>query len=575
MAGVLRDLPIGRKLYGSFGVVVLLLAVVAGVSLWAQATMGDASRSARTAARRAEAAADVRGLASYIHESQTRFVLTDGESYGDHVGDVRAFRAGLHTLAGETVTPSDHARLQAIRRGFATVSRFDRVLIGNVRAGRRTAARAIVQGGADHAADVLATAAGAYQTAAGREQAAADSRFASTRSLATWLVGVVSLIAALLAGAFAFLVGRAITHGLRPVLDRLTMLRRHCVTDLKAGLEAMATGDLTVGVTPVTPPICNPGRDEIGQTAEAVNAIAAATVASVDAYNRMRAELSGLVARISAVAGSISEASQDIATTSEDASRAVGEIATAIGAVAAGAERQARMVELANATTTRTSAAAEQAREVAERGASSAGEASTAMSAVDESTGEVTAAMEQLAGKSEQIGGIVETITGLADQTNLLALNAAIEAARAGEQGRGFAVVAEEVRKLAEQSHAAARRIADLIGEIQADTVRAVRVVEETSGRTEAGTAVVGAARAAFLEIDHAVRTVTGQIHEIAAATSEVANVAVQTSAATEQVSASTEETTASAQELAASAHELAATAATLEQLVSGFRTTV
>jgi methyl-accepting chemotaxis protein len=536
--------------------------------------MGSANRASHAAARRAEAAADVRGLASYIHESQTRFVLTGGASYADHVGDVRAFRAGLRTLAGQTVTPADHAHLQAIRRAFATVSRFDRVLIGNVRAGRRASATAIVQGGADDAADVLATAASDYQTAANREQAAAAARFASTRSLATWIVAVVSLIAALLAGAFAFLVGRAITHGLRPVLDRLTMLRRHCVADLKAGLEAMATGDLTVGVTPVTPPIDDPGRDEIGQTAEAVNAIAAATGASVDAYNRMRAELSGLVGRISAVAGSISEAAQDIATTSEDASRAVGEIATAIGAVAAGAERQARMVELANATTSRTSAAAEQAREVAERGASSAGQASAAMTAVDESTGEVTAAMEQLAGKSEQIGGIIETITGLADQTNLLALNAAIEAARAGEQGRGFAVVAEEVRRLAEQSHAAARRIADLIGEIQADTARAVRVVGETSGRTEAGTAVVGMARAAFLEIDQAVRTVTGQIHEIAAATSEVAEVAGQTSVATEQVSASTEETTASAQELAASAHELAATAATLEQLVAGFRTT-
>ena len=64
--------------------------------------------------------------------------------------------------------------------------------------------------------------------------------------------------------------------------------------------------------------------------------------------------------------------------------------------------------------------------------------------------------------RASAIGGIVDTITAIAEQTNLLALNAAIEAARAGEQGRGFAVVAEEVRKLAEESPAAAKSISTL-----------------------------------------------------------------------------------------------------------------
>src|SRR5215208_3642928 len=97
---------------------------------------------------------------------------------------------------------------------------------------------------------------------------------------------------------------------------------------------------------------------------------------------------------------------------------------------------------------------------------------------------------QALALKSERIGGIVGTITGIAEQTNLLALNAAIEAARAGERGRGFAVVAEEVRKLAEES-AAAAEISGLIGEIQTETGAVVTAVDEAAGRTQDSVASV------------------------------------------------------------------------------------
>ncbi|MDO8187128.1 methyl-accepting chemotaxis protein [Conexibacter sp. JD483] len=386
---------------------------------------------------------------------------------------------------------------------------------------------------------------------------------------------------------------------LEQLTTRMDSLGSNCLSDLETALTAVADGDLTREVHPVTTPIVAEEGYAAGRLAEYFNATLARTQASVVSYNGMRDKVAGMLHEITRESQSVAAASQQMATTSEESGRAVGEIAAAVGEVAVGAERQVRTVEQArllaeqvvgvtansSGDAQETAAAAAQAREVAEQGASAIADASDAMEAVQSSSSAVTSTIRSLGEKSDQIGGIVATITGIAEQTNLLALNAAIEAARAGEQGRGFAVVAEEVRKLAEESREAARSIAALISEIQHETGRAVEVVESGAQRTADGVSTVEQARASFLQIGTSVEDMNGRVQLIAGAVAEIADsagrmagnmaevaaVAEQSSASAEQVSASTQQTSASTQEIAASAISLAKTAEELDRLVAQF----
>ena len=276
--------------------------------------------------------------------------------------------------------------------------------------------------------------------------------------------------------------------------QRLNSLDANCLTGLGQGLAAVARGDLTVDVTPVTEPL-SPGRGTApGRLAERFDSMLEKAQTGLSSYNAMRGQVASVIRDIGAGAGRVAASAQQMSASSEQTGITIQEIATAAGEVASGAERQVGMVRTAGELTAEAVAVAGHARATAREGV------------------ELTA-----------------QIAKISDQTNLLALNAAIEAARAGEQGRGFAVVAEEVRKLAES---------------------ASRTVESTR---EAFTALAAEIESVSGCIDR-IGQATAEVAEVALESSAASE---QVSAAAEESSASTAQVTASSDALAQLAVEL------------------
>jgi methyl-accepting chemotaxis protein len=145
--------------------------------------------------------------------------------------------------------------------------------------------------------------------------------------------------------------------------------------------------------------------------------------------------------------------------------------------------------------------------------------------------------------KASTIAEVVNAISSIAEQTNLLALNAAIEAARAGEAGKGFAVVADEIRKLAEESKAAALNIAGNLKTVVDGVENTAQDIVEINSSINEVTKDNDAAVTNITEI-------LDQMQNISEMTTNLAANAQEQGAATEEIEATSEELKAKSSEL-------------------------
>lgn len=263
----------------------------------------------------------------------------------------------------------------------------------------------------------------------------------------------------------------------------------------------------------------------------------------LSALKVMNDNLRKIVGEVRSGTETMSTASQEIAAGNLDLSSRTEEQASSLEETASSMEELTSTVKQNSDNARQANSLAVSASAVASRGGAVVAQVVTTMEEINES--------------SKKIVDIISVIDGIAFQTNILALNAAVEAARAGEQGRGFAVVATEVRNLAHRSAAAAKEIKLLIG----DSVEKV----------DNGSKLVHQAGITMNEVVESIRRVGHIISEISAAGTEQTLGIEQINQAIMEMDSVTQQNAALVEESAAAAESLQDQAASLEKVVSMF----
>lgn len=230
---------------------------------------------------------------------------------------------------------------------------------------------------------------------------------------------------------------------------------------LRAGIQQLAhSSDLTTQVAVQ-------GRDEIAQTAQALNTMVNHFCHLIIEIEQKSVDLRQNAKRMLTVSETVEAKSNSQSLQTENVTQAMEEMSQTINAVSQHTQYAQTVITHAD--------------ELSIQGVETVQQASTRINNLANILNDSAQIIRHLHQESTEIAQVLDVIQNIAEQTNLLALNAAIEAARAGEAGRGFAVVADEVRNLSGNTEQATHSIGQVLSRLQQGADNAVRVIQSAN----------------------------------------------------------------------------------------------
>jgi len=521
------------KLGVTFGIILLLLAVLVGVSLTRLSTLNTAITDLISGpAARLDRAQRIQVVFGTLARNERSMTMTNDPAQLKEFDD-KATRslAEFEQLIDEgesNALPETRQTWQEMRAALDSFKPMDTRVRDLARANQNDEAARLALGPARAVLDRVNKQADALVDRARDDMKQVDTDTDALYASARYMLLTVAAIAILGALAGGVWISLIVSRGLARVS---TVINAVAIGDLDQDVEVTSNDEIKDLVDTVNKMTANL-RVSAGLADKIADGDLTVTHKPLSEEDKLGHALVRMIERLRGVVGDATVAANNVASGSQELSSTSEQVSQGATEQAAAAEQASASMEEMSANIKQNAENAAQTEKIARQ---SAQDAEASGIAVDRAVGAMRTIAEKI--------GIVQEI---ARQTDLLALNAAVEAARAGEHGRGFAVVASEVRKLAERSQGAAAEISA----VSSNTVDAATEAGEMLSRL-----VPDIRRTAELisEISAACREQDIGAGQINQAIQQLDQVTQQNAGASEEISATSEELAAQAEELQAS----------------------